>query len=845
LPGRAADEREVTMNTVKRAGRLLFVGSVAMGISVALAGCLARPVAMQEPTTKVNFSTTLPQQAVDKIDLLLAIDNSASMADKQQILAEAVPDLLLRLLRPRCIDTEGNIINDDKGTPRRADPTKSTPKEQCEGFGEPEFKPIADIHIGVVSSSLGSMGGDVCPEAGKDDHARLIGRVPPGPTEAALSKSGDGGYLAWFPDVASNKGKVAPPVPIGDEATLRSAFQALVKGAGQKGCGFEAQLESVYQFLVQPDPWDEVIVDESTKHASLRGYNEQLLQQRKDFLRPDSLVAIVMLTDEDDSSADPLSLGGVGWGFMANAFPGSRTPRPGIHNEPNTTAPRGTSACDEDPSSKECTSCAFARDPKCDSDPACARIKKDPNCTDAFAGDYGPKDEPLNVRFHRMKQRYGIDPQYPIKRYADGLQQARVPNRENEHNAAGGYVGTATCTNPLFAKNLPGSTAEAIKAGRASLGAKRGDGKTLSDADLAKAGLCNLERGPRSPDLVYFAVVGGAPNELLFDDAYTNVPRPKAKIDFVKLTGTDPLTHDLRGLDPHMVQSVDPRPGLPPPPADPGAIDNGNDPAHGREWDTSKTGEAGQKADLQFACTFPLDTSRECGTGQAGNDCDCKGGSLPPLCSGTGTTQVRAKAYPTIRQFSVVRQLGTQGIAASLCPLTNAQGKLFPVESDFYGYRPAVASIFERLKNSLTTQCLPQALTRDEQGEVPCSVLETLPTAGPQSACNNAAKGLSEPKPQVLEKFLEARERTLGKPAADALKKYPVCEVRQLVKKAGETCAADAVPGWCYITGKAAGTCPQAIKFSQAGNPEVGAKTDLTCIQQYGAGTAAGDPAPK
>lgn len=832
------------MNIVARVGRFTFVGSVAMGLAVLHAGCLARPTAPLEPTTKVNFSTTLPQQAVDKIDLLLAIDNSRSMADKQQILAEAVPDLLVRLLRPRCVDSEGNVLTDDKGEPRRADPTKSTPKEQCQGAGEPEFKPIADIHIGVVSSSLGSMGGNVCPLPQQDDHARLVARMPPGTSDAAVSKVADGGYLAWFPDVASNQGKVAPPVPIGDEATLREAFKGLVKGAGQQGCGLEAQLESVYQFLVQPDPWDAVAVD-ATKRASLQGYNEQLLKQRKAFLRPDSLVAIVMLTDEDDSSADPLSVGGVGWGFMSYEFPGSRTSRPGSSDEqPGTTAPRGTRACDANPASKDCTSCGFARDPKCDADPACAKIKKDANCTGEFKGDYGPTEEPVNVRFHRMKQRYGIDPQYPIKRYVDGLQQTRVPNRDNEHNASGGYIGTATCTNPLFAKNLPGSTAEAIQAARA-LGAKGGDGKALSsDADLAKAGLCNLERGQRSPDLVYFAVVGGAPNDLLFDGAYTDAPRPKAKIDFVRLTGNDPNNYDLGGLDPHMVQSVDPRPGLPPPPADANALgDNGPDPAHGREWDTSKSGTYGQKEDLQFACTFPLDVPRDCVSKEPGaNDsCDCGGAARPPLCGGPkGTMQLRAKAYPTIRQFSVVRGLGDQGIAASLCPLTDARGKLFPVESDFYGYRPAVASIFERLRNSLTTQCLPQALTRDDQGEVACSVLETLPKAGPQSSCNDASKGLSEPKPEVLEQFLAARERRLGKQAADALKKYPVCEVRQLVKKVGESCAADAAPGWCYVTGKAAGSCPQAIKFSQAGNPEVGATTDLTCIQQYGAGVAAG-----
>ncbi len=853
------------MSIVSRAGRIALMGSMVMGLGVVGVGCLSRPVAIQEPTTKVNFGTTVRQQAVDKIDLLLAIDNSGSMADKQQILAQAVPDLVGRLLRPRCVDPDGNPIKDGTAI-RQADPTKSTPSEQCSGEGEPEFKPISDIHIGIVTSSLGGLGGDVCGGDGVNDHAQLVTRLAQGADGSAISPSSEGGFLAWFPEVTGNQGKAKPPVAIGSEKDLNDAFKALVKGTGQSGCGLEAQLESMYQFLVQPDPYKDVVVPDSGDkkgQAQLQGYNEIILQQRKDFLRPDSLVAVVMLTDEDDSSADPLSVGGAGWAFMSNKFPGSPIARPEHRDDaPSTTAPRATTACEQNPASPDCTSCAFAA--TCDATKAdCQKIKSDPNCSDATGkGYYGSIDDPLNVRFHRMKQRFGIDPQYPITRYVEGLRAAKVPNRDNEHNASGSYIGTATCVNPLFAKNLPASTADALKAAKAA-GSKNADGKVLSkDEDLIKAGLCNLERGLRSSDLVYFAVVGGAPNELLFDDAYTDAPKPKASIDFVKLTGKDPVKYDFSNIDPHMYQSVDPRDGLEGPPGDGLAAAKactankcGSDPAHGREWDTTNTAPNKQKADLQYACTFPLEAPlaapRNCADPvQAKGGCDCDGKVFPPLCGGQdGRQQLRAKAYPTIRQFSVVRLLGEQGIAASLCPLTDSKGKLFPETSDFYGYRPAVAAIVDRLKNALATQCLPQALTADEKGEVPCLILETLPDPGPQSTCRNPAKGLSEPAPQVLAKFIESREAELGKQASDELKKYPVCQVQQIVTKPGETCARDEKAGWCYIKNvgdsKVAGNCPQAIKFSQAGNPPVGAKTDLTCIQQFGAGAVAGDTASK
>ncbi len=46
-----------------------------------------------------------PPIIVEKVDLLFAIDNSASMGDKQGLLATAVPVLVSRLLNPNCVDT--------------------------------------------------------------------------------------------------------------------------------------------------------------------------------------------------------------------------------------------------------------------------------------------------------------------------------------------------------------------------------------------------------------------------------------------------------------------------------------------------------------------------------------------------------------------------------------------------------------------------------------------------------------------------------------------------------------------------------------------------------------------
>lgn len=826
-----------------RFGKWMVMGAALAATVVSGAGCLTRPVGQQPPTTKVNFTSTISQQQVDKIDLLLMIDNSASMGDKQEILADAVPQLVKGLLTPRCV----NQVDQKPLEPEvRAKPTGPEATEEnrygCPANSEPEFKPVSDMHIGIISSSLGSFGGDVCPETGRaNDRAHLLNIVKGG---GEVAKAKPSNFLAWFPSIKENDDEKRHPKPqtpsaeIGAEASgatkgtgLIGDFQELVKGVDQTGCGLEAQLESFYRFLIQPDPWTKVTLNQHNQ-ADLGADNDvdtELLQQRADFLRPDSLVAIVMLTDEDDSSADPLSVGGQGWAFMANKFPGSPIPR---GDGQTTTAPRATSTCATNPNETgyqqdgktpngktPCTSCGFAA--TCNAgDPVCQKIKADPECA-KNQGYYGPNEDQLNVRFHRMQERYGIDPQYPIQRYVDGLTKKRIPDRKAEHPttvAADGrkdikaYQSTGKCTNPLFAKSLPRAAGDE---------------------------LCQLASSTRTADLVFFAVVGGVPNELLpklgSDDA----------VDWKKILGADPTNFNYDGIDPHMIQSVSPRPGLPGPSGTRG--DNGTDKIHGREYDT-------QADDLQYACTFNLPTVRKCT--KTDPSCDCaKANVIPPLCGNTEGDQIKAKAYPTIREFKVVKALGDQGIIASLCPITLDGSKT----ANEYGYNPAVAQIIERLKNALTTQCLPQQLTREKSGEdkdkVPCLVLATLGDAS--ESCDKY--GLKPPAADILAKFRETQKQQQGEikdaQGATDLTKLPVCEVPQLVVAQGQSCKTDPSIGWCYVENvrdasgqpvpgqTPAGRCPQALIFSKASGAMAGAQFSLQCIQQFSSGQAAGDPA--
>ena len=847
-------------------------------LGLAMAACLTRPVGTQPPTTKVNFTSTQSQQAVDKVDMLFAIDNSASMGDKQDFLATAVPVLLNGLLFPHCVDANGNITDDS-----RADPVKT----KAEHYGcavDAEFKPVTDLHIGIVSSSLGTLGGglngvmnqgtpnefnsDLCPVTltnkydnslrHMNDNAHLLTRAanPDASVQAgALAALQPAGFLAWFPESEENTSNPlrhpTPANPINNSNDLTNYFQSAVKGIGQDGCGLEAQLESMYRFLIQPDPYTTIRKD-GNKQADLGdGIDYDLLAQRAQFLRPDSLVAVVMLTDETDSSVDPLSVNGLGFNYASGIFQGSTTLRNG--GAAGTTAPMPTSICATDPGNANCTSCGLkAGCADGDTSALCQMLRSDTNCNTvqpgaAAAGYYGPNDDAMNVRMYQMKRRFGVDPQFPISRYVSGLTSARVPDRSTEHtittSASGvrnisAYVGTGKCTNPLFAAKLP---------------TKQGDPT------------CDLPKGTRDASLVFYAIVGGVPNELIYGTTADGKPdyRPddpdhNAMTDakWTAVLGRDPLRYDTTGIDPHMIESTAPRAGIGG--GDPASPlgSNGTDPLIGREWNTGKN-------DLEYACTFPLKgTGRDCKGDAKTNpnyiSCDCTSpatGNQPLCASDVLTNQIRAKAYPTIRELEVARALGAQGITASLCPVDPALSNTPNPDpgtqaAPTFGYNPAVASIIDRLKNALTQQCLPQSL-RDpveagatpDQLSVDCLILAQLTD---QQDCT--AAGLKDPDPAVLTVFHQQQVDEAGSnPSTDAsdLVNRKVCTVPQAPTAPGETCKGDPLKSWCYVenssTTKPAGRCQQAIIFSAGTQALAGARFSLQCIRQYSAGVAAGD----
>ena len=134
------------------------------------------------------------------------------------------------------------------------------------------------------------------------------------------------------------------------------------------------------------------------------------------------------------------------------------------------------------------------------------------------------------------------------------------------------------------------------------------------------------------------------------------------------------------------------------------------------------------------------------------------------------------------------------------------------------------------MKDALANRCLPYPLD-DSMANVPCVILETLAPASGLTQANacDASKGLAQPDPAVLAKFVEGQNALNGDAGSPV---GPVCELAQLTMKdfVNGSCADSPKPGWCYLAGAAAGgVCAQAIKFSATGSPKTDVKVILQC----------------
>ncbi|MBL8743504.1 MAG: hypothetical protein JNK04_20480 [Myxococcales bacterium] len=334
-----------------------------------------------------------------KLDILFVVDNSTGMQAHQELLAGAADRLFETFENPPCLTESGAFAEQ---------PSAGT--DACPEGSSRAYAPVRDIHLGVISSSLGSLVGGACDtgEPGRNDGAHLLDRSPSGDAVPTYESAG---FLAYDPD------QVSDPPGEADRAKITDALAALIGGAGQTGCGYEMPLEAMTRFLVDPAPY--ASLEQSGDDLTEVGLDQALLDERAAFVRPDSALVIVLLSSENDCSIDIRTSG-----------------HQALESAP---MPRATSACAGDPDDPCCTSCASPIPAGCAPDAACG-----PNQGTPAAAHYSPAEDNANLRCYAQKQRYGVDYLYPTDRYVNALSATMIDRTTSD-------LGGAAEENPLFA----------------------------------------------------------------------------------------------------------------------------------------------------------------------------------------------------------------------------------------------------------------------------------------------------------------------------------------------------------------------------------------------------------
>ena len=227
-----------------RWGRLLRWVLAAAG-APALWACNSHRLAIPDPRPAVIDQRSFRQLVNHKLDLLFMVDDSPSMAPLQKKMSDQLGAFMDILVNPT---------------------TRQLP----------------DLHVAVVSSSFGAGAWEVAQckaNASPGDDGGKFLQGPGGPGHGSCTMLHPG---ARFLDTGDGEKTVA-----NFDGDIREAFRCIAL-LGDKGCGFEAQFKAVtYALNYALDPND---------------------PNNGGFLRDDAILAIVMLTNEDDCSVAENSL---------------------------------------------------------------------------------------------------------------------------------------------------------------------------------------------------------------------------------------------------------------------------------------------------------------------------------------------------------------------------------------------------------------------------------------------------------------------------------------------------------------------------------------------------------
>ena len=204
--------------------------------------------------------------ATRDLDLLVVMDNSNSMSEEQMLFAAELPRLV-GILASGDANQDGDAL--DPG----------------------DFVPFERLQFGVVTTDMG-VGGVAVPTCslpvfGDDGVLRTEGR-----TDLP-------GCLATYPSFMAFE-----PAMGGDPSSIGRDY-GCVSSAGTGGCGFAQPLEAMLKALspAGPRPWTSDAFVPPVFFGGTRGHGDD---DNYGFVREDSILAVIVVTDGDDCSArDP------------------------------------------------------------------------------------------------------------------------------------------------------------------------------------------------------------------------------------------------------------------------------------------------------------------------------------------------------------------------------------------------------------------------------------------------------------------------------------------------------------------------------------------------------------
>ena len=260
------------MTHLVSSSRLAILGSLAALLAVA--GCSDRDLRPLNPCTFTVSADDIDIDTVDEVDLLFMIDNSGSMTEEQASLADEIP-VLVRTL------ASGELLNPDTGAVIR------------------EFPAVRSLRVGVITSDMGTGGFSVptCTNRRFGDDGLLVNRG-----NVAL----DSRCMATYPSFFEfERDPAASPESEAARVSQLAVDVSCVAQLGTDGCGFEQQLDAILK-AVTPSTSTITFQEGTSGNGTVNrvdgaGFPPDIADDDA-FVRENSLLVVIALTDEDDCS---------------------------------------------------------------------------------------------------------------------------------------------------------------------------------------------------------------------------------------------------------------------------------------------------------------------------------------------------------------------------------------------------------------------------------------------------------------------------------------------------------------------------------------------------------------